>query len=159
MRDANRVEIRIIPRLFGDTLLSKSCLDKEAADQKLEGRVTHMNKLLGLIPGMLIIPFWVLGFLYAIFVPETLYYALGIYLDLWFPVLDSFWGYVIVLPLFAIPFLNAGLLLLLIFQSFMVLAKFIFGSYEPSLHGFITMYPATMAVVVIVVSRLYKDSE
>ena len=118
-----------------------------------------MNKLLGLIPGVLIMPFWVLGLLYAIFVPETLYYALGIYLDLWFPILDSFWGYLIVLPLFAIPFLNAGLMLLLIFQSFAVLAKFIFGSYEPSLHGFITMYPAIMAIVVLVVSRLYKDNE
>ena len=118
-----------------------------------------MNKLLGLIPGILIIPFWILGFLYAIFIPETLYYALGIYLDLWFPILNTFWGYLIVIPIFAIPFLNAGLILLLIFQSFTVLAKFIFGTYEPSLHGFITMYPAIMAIVVLAVSLLYKDSE
>ena len=108
-----------------------------------------MEKLLGLIPGVLVIPFWIFGFLYAIFLPETIYYALGIYLDLWFPALKTFWGYILILPLFAVPFLNAALFFLLILQSFIVLAKFIFGSYEPSVHGFITMYPACIAVFVL----------
>ena len=151
--------LRRVPKTGVIYFYLSSYLNKKQLTKQFEERIIHMNKLLGLIPGVLIIPFWILGFLYAIFIPETLYYALGIYLDLWFPILDSFWGYLIVLPLFAIPFLNAGLILLLIFQSFTVLAKFLFGSYEPSLHGFITMYPACMAIVVLVVSRLYNAIE
>jgi len=116
-----------------------------------------MEKLLGLIPGVLVIPFWIFGFLYAIFLPETIYYALGIYLDLWFPTLKTFWGYILIFPLFAVPFLNAGLTFLLIFQSFTVLAKFIFGSYEPSVHGFITMYPACIAVFVLGLKFFSKE--
>ena len=118
-----------------------------------------MNKLLALMPSFLVLPFWLLSFLYAIFLPDTLYYALGIYLDLWFPVLESFWGYIIILPLFAIPFLNVGLVILLTFQSFIVLAKFVFGSYEPSMHGFITMYPALWIMLVLSPSMLYKTEE
>ena len=148
-----------VPKIGVIYFYLSSYLNKKQLTKQFEERIIHMNKLLGLIPGVLIIPFWILGFLYAIFIPETLYYALGIYLDFWFPILNTFWGYLIVIPIFAIPFLNAGLILLLIFQSFTVLAKFLFGSYEPSLHGFITMYPACMAIVVLVVSRLYNAIE
>jgi hypothetical protein len=118
-----------------------------------------MGKLIGLIPSFLIVPFWLFGFLYAIFLPDTLYYALGIYFDLWFPILETFWGYIILLPLFGIPLLSGVLCYLLIFQSFIVLAKFTFGSYEPSLHGFVTMYPACMTIFVLIVSFLFKDRE
>lgn len=116
-----------------------------------------MERLLGLVPGVFMIPFWIFGILYAIFLPETIYYALGIYFDLWFPTLKSFWGYIIAFVLFAIPILNAALLLLLIFQSFIVLAKFIFGSYEPSIHGFITMYPACIAGIILASYLLGKE--
>jgi hypothetical protein len=89
-----------------------------------------MERILALIPKVLIVPFWIVGLLYAILLPETIYYALGIYLDLWFPVLQTFWGYIIVFILFAIPLLNLGLSCLLVLQSFVVLLKFIFGSYD-----------------------------
>lgn len=116
-----------------------------------------MEKILGLIPKVLIVPFWIVGFLYAILLPETIYYALGIYLDLWFPVLQTFWGYIIVFILFAIPLLNIALSCLLVLQSFAVLLKFIFGSYDPSLHGFVTMFPACMLALVLVVNLLDRD--
>jgi len=74
-----------------------------------------------------------------------------------FPLLETFWGYVIAGILFAIPLLNFGLILLLIVQSFIVLAKFIFGSYDPSFHGFITMYPASMVLLVLGFTLLEKD--
>ena len=116
-----------------------------------------MKKFLELIPAALIVPFWIVGFLYAILIPETIYYALGIYLDLWFPVLQTFWGYIIVGILFLIPLLNFALGGLLVFQSFAVLLKFIFGSYDPSLHGFVTMYPACMLALAILASFLDRD--
>ena len=92
-----------------------------------------------------------------VLLPDTIYYAFGIYFDMWFPILETFWGYVIVGLLFAVPLLNIGLLLLLLVQSFIVLAKFVFGSYDPSFHGFITMYPACMTIVVLVLTLLDKD--
>ncbi len=116
-----------------------------------------MGKIIDYIPGVLIVPFWVLGLLYAVLLPDTIYYAFGIYFDMWFPILETFWGYVIVGLLFAVPLLNIGLFFLLLLQSFIVLAKFIFGSYDPSFHGFITMYPACMTIVVLVLTLLDKD--
>ena len=116
-----------------------------------------MKKILDFIPGALSVPFFILSILYAIFLPDTIYYALGIYLDLWFPVLETFWAYIIIFFLAAIPFLNIGLFFLLIFQSFAVLLKFIFGSYDPSLHGFVTMYPACMIVFVLLFNMLSRD--
>jgi hypothetical protein len=116
-----------------------------------------MEKILGMIPGVLSIPFFILSILYAIFLPDTIYYALGIYLDLWFPVLETFWGYIIVFILFTIPLLNVGLICLLILQSFAVLLKFIFGSYDPSLHGFVTMFPACMTTIALLLNLLSRD--
>ena len=113
-----------------------------------------MDKIIGLIPKVLVVPFGAIGLLYAIFLPETIYYALGIYLDLWFPLLQTFWGYIIVLILFGIPLLNIGLSCLLVLQSFTVLIKFIFGSYDPSLHGFVTMFPAGMLALALMASSL-----
>ena len=88
------------------------------------------------------IPLLLVSISYAILLPDTLYFALGIYFDLWFEILKSFWGYAILLILLLIPFVNIGLGLLLTFQSYNVVYKYIFTSYEPSLHGFITMQPA-----------------
>jgi hypothetical protein len=116
-----------------------------------------MEKILGMIPSVLTIPFFILSILVAIFLPDTVYYALGIYLNLWFPVLETFWGYIIVLILFSIPLLNVGLICLLILQSFAVLLKFIFGSYDPSLHGFVTMFPACMATIALLLNLLSRD--
>jgi hypothetical protein len=119
--------------------------------------IFKMEKILGMIPGVLTIPFFILSILVAIFLPDTVYYALGIYLNLWFPVLETFWGYIIVLILFSIPLLNVGLICLLILQSFAVLLKFIFGSYDPSLHGFVTMFPACMATIALLLNLLSRD--
>ena len=119
--------------------------------------IFKMEKILGIIPGVLTIPFFILSILVAIFLPDTVYYALGIYLNLWFPVLETFWGYIIVLILFSIPLLNVGLICLLILQSFAVLLKFIFGSYDPSLHGFVTMFPACMATIALLLNLLSRD--
>lgn len=112
-----------------------------------------MKSLINIIPAVLVIPFWILNLLYFVFLPETLYYALGIYFDIWFPILQSFWGYIILFILFLIPFINIALVLLLIFQSFAVVFIFLFGSYEPSVHGYITMYPAIFGMVVFAISR------
>jgi hypothetical protein len=101
------------------------------------------------------VPGWVMFFIiivpsfsYAILLPDTTYYMLGIMFDLWFPILESFWGYVIVVGILMIPFVNVVFFGLLLLQSAIVVLKFLFGSYEPSLHGVITMIPALMVVVV-----------
>lgn len=101
-------------------------------------------------------PMLLAGLVYALFLPETLYYALGIYFDLWFKTLNSFWGYPILFVLIASPFLNIGLALLLLFQSFHVLFKIIFTSYDPSFHGFITTYPAVVISLVLIMMVLSK---
>ena len=115
------------------------------------------NKIFGLIPGILTIPAGLGAILYAIFLPETAYYALGIYLDLWFPILKGFWGYPIFFIILMIPFASVILVALLSFQSFHVLFKFVFGFYDPSFHGFVTMYPAALILVAIALSFLTRD--
>ena len=115
------------------------------------------NKIFGLVPGVLTIPAALGAILYAIFLPETAYYALGIYLDLWFPVLKGFWGYPVFFIILMIPFVSVILVSLLSFQSFHVLIKFVFGFYDPSFHGFVTMYPAALILVAIALSFLTRD--
>jgi len=115
------------------------------------------NKIFGLLPGVIAIPAILGAILYAIFLPETAYYALGIYLDLWFPTLKGFWGYPVFFILLMIPFVNVILVALLSFQSFHVLIKFVFGFYDPSFHGFVTMYPATLLLIAIAISFFTRE--
>lgn len=98
-----------------------------------------------------------LGSLYAFVLPDTLYYALGVYTGFWFPFLESFLGYLIVIFLLIIPFVNILLAILLIFQSFHVSFKFLIGIYEPSsFHGYITMVLA-MQFCLVAFSFLFKN--
>ena len=114
-------------------------------------------KIINLVPGVLTIPFFLGSLLYAIFLPETVFYALGIYLDLWFPLLKEIWGYPLVFIIMMIPIVNIVLTILLTFQSFHVLIKYIFGYYDPSFHGFVTMYPAAIILLVLAFSVFTKD--
>ena len=114
------------------------------------------NKILDIVPGILTIPLGVCALAYAVFLPDTVYYALGIYLGLWFPLLTTFWGYLILFLMLMIPGVNIVLLLLLTFQSFHVLIKYVLGMYDPSLHGLITMYPASAVILVFIFSLLLK---
>ena len=119
------------------------------------------KSILNFIPGVLTIPFWIGSILYFLFLPEITYYALGIYLDIWIPALNSFWGFPILFILLFIPFVGVILIWLLTFQSFMVLLKFLFTSYYPrdELLGFVTMYPATMLIISYSVSYFISRSE
>lgn len=114
------------------------------------------NLFVRFLPSILAIPLAVLGLLYALFVPETLYYALGIMLGLWIPVLEGWFGYVVFFLLLMVPILNVGIMVLLVVQSFIVTGKFIFGTYDPSIHGFITMYPAVVGSIVLLTSLFSK---
>jgi hypothetical protein len=117
------------------------------------------NKIITLIPSVLTIPAILGAILYAIFLPETAHYALGIYLDLWFPLLKGFWGYPIFFLLLMIPFVSMVLIALLSFQSFHVLFQFVFGLYDPSFHGFVTMFPATLVIITLALSLLLSNKE
>ena len=110
-------------------------------------------------PPILIIPFYIGSFLYFIFLPDITYYALGIYFDMWFPILRTFWGYPILFILFLIPIVSIVLTWLLIFQSFYVLFIFLIGSYYPrdELLGFVTMYPAAAAIIIFAFSKLMSS--
>ena len=114
------------------------------------------KSILAFTPGLLQIPFFIGTLLYFVFLPDITYYALGIYLDLWFPTLRTFWGYPILFILFALPIVNVILTILLTFQSFYVLFIFLIGSYYPrdELLGFVTMYPAAATIIIYVFAKL-----
>ena len=113
--------------------------------------------IINFVPGVLSIPLGICALLYAIFLPETFYYLLGIYFNMWFPILTTFWGYPLLFILLMVPVVSAVLMFLFVLQSFHVLFKFIFGMYDPSFHGFVTMYPAATVLLVLIVSRFVKD--
>ncbi len=113
------------------------------------------NKVSRFIPPVLMIPVALGSLLYLIFLPESAYFLFGIYFDLWFPVLKGIWGYPVFFVILMVPYVNAILLLLLSLQSFHVLVKFILGTYDPSFHGFVTMYPAVTIVATAVFSALF----
>lgn len=117
---------------------------------------TAVLKILDLVPSFLAIPYILGSLLYFMFVPDTLYYALGIYFDMWFPVLTEFWGYLIVLVLVGLPIISFLLYALLLFQSFHVLFKFVFDTYDPSFHGYVTMYPASLIILSLVAILIGK---
>ena len=110
-------------------------------------------------PPILIIPFYIGSFLYFIYLPDITYYALGIYFDMWFPILRTFWGYPILFIIFLIPIVSIALTWLLIFQSFYVLFIFVIGSYYPrdELLGFVTMYPAAATIIIFIFSKLMSS--
>ena len=117
--------------------------------------------IVNFIPGVLIIPFWIGSLLYLILLPEITYYALGIMLNIWIPSLATPWGYLILILLLAIPFVNAILTILLTIQSFWVLLKFLVGAYYPrdELLGFVTMYPASVVVISFIVAFVQQKIE
>ena len=117
--------------------------------------------IVNFIPGALIIPFWIGSLLYLILLPEITYYALGIMLDIWIPSLATPWGYLILIILLAIPLVNVALTFLLTIQSFWVLFKFLIGSYYPrdELLGFVTMYPASVVVISVIVGFVQQKIE
>ena len=129
---------------------TKSSTDDSSGLHRKTGRwlsPTAALKILDFVPSFLAIPYILGSLLYFIFVPDTLYYALGIYFDMWFPVLTEFWGYLIVLVLIGLPIISFMLYALLLFQSFHVVFKFVFDTYDPSFHGYVTMYPASLIIL------------
>lgn len=117
-----------------------------------------MYKFIRAIPIILELPFLLAYLTYAIFLPETIYYGLGIYFDLWYPTLKTFWGFPIVFILILIPFINTALALMLMIQSIHVVIKYLLGLYEPSTHGFITMIPAATLTLYLLVYYLFPDN-
>jgi hypothetical protein len=117
--------------------------------------------IINFVPNILSIPFLIGSFLYFILMPDITYYALGIYLDIWLPILRTFWGYPILFILLCIPIVNLALIWLLILQSFWVLLKFLVGVYYPrdELLGFVTMYPATVIIITYTISFFLSRRE
>ena len=117
------------------------------------------KSILMFTPNLLKIPFFIGTFLYFILLPDIAYYALGIYFDLWFPILRTFWGYPFLFILFLIPIVGVVLTWLLVFQSFYVLFFFVIGSYYPrdELLGFVTMYPAAATIIIFIFSKVISS--
>jgi hypothetical protein len=117
-----------------------------------------MNKVIRAIPIILELPFLLAYLAYALFLPETIYYGLGIYFDLWYPILKTFWGFPILFIVILIPFVNTALALMLMIQSIHVTVKYLLGLYDPSTHGFITMVPAATLGLYFLVYYLFPDN-
>jgi hypothetical protein len=117
-----------------------------------------MNKVIRAIPIILELPFLLAYLAYALFLPETIYYGLGIYFDLWYPILKTFWGFPILFIVILIPFVNTALALMLMIQSIHVTVKYLLGLYDPSTHGFITMVPAATLGLYLLVYYLFPSN-
>lgn len=103
-------------------------------------------------------PVIVLGLPAYIFaLPLVVFYGLGIYSGLWIGLLKGPIGYIIVCGVLCVPILKWIVLVLLCLQSMHVSLKYLAGTYDPSLIGFLTMIPFTIFMLGFVIAFIERE--
>lgn len=94
---------------------------------------------------------------YISVLPFIVFYGLGIYAGLWIGLLNGPVGYIVVYGVLCVPVLKWIGLVLLCLQSMHVSLKYIAGTYEPSLLGYLTMVPFTIFVLGFLIALIERE--
>lgn len=118
----------------------------------------EIGRVISSVLPMILRPVIVLGIpAYVAVLPFIVFYGLGIYAGMWIGLLKGPVGYIVVYGILCVPVLRWIVLVLLCLQSLHVSLKYILGTYDPSLLGYLTMVPFTIFILGFLIALIERE--